>query len=127
MAKDFDRQGLRNIKESFHRINDKHSRNSTVYTHLKKFIDIIETYENNTSSINYPDILGSFREIIFELKESVSPTEVKEVAEEIKKECRLCMFHADDCFMNIFFIIFKSIEKGVILEPNRVRPTLRSI
>ncbi|OHD57334.1 MAG: hypothetical protein A2Y33_07570 [Spirochaetes bacterium GWF1_51_8] len=125
MSKDFNAEGLEKIKESFRRMSEKCPSTSQSKEFFYQFLNIISAYEGDNTKINYPELLNSYREIVIELRNSLSPEDVGEVAEIIKTECRMCMFHSDDCFMNVFYIVFKSIEKDAFVEPNRLRPTLR--
>ena len=53
----------------------------------------------------------------------------KEVASKIaplcKTNCRNCMFHTDNCFINVNFIVFKSVELDKKVEMSSVRPSMR--
>ncbi|OHD53568.1 MAG: hypothetical protein A2014_11590 [Spirochaetes bacterium GWF1_49_6] len=124
MGKDFDKDGLEQIYFSLKKLKEKYNIHPNVSKHLDFLAHVITVYKSDPAKINYPDILKNSNEIITDLK-VIPKEEVTGLVELIKKECRLCMFHADDCFMNILFLIFKSIESGKLFEPNRLRPTLR--
>ena len=125
MSKDFDSDGLEQISLSIKKLKEKYNVFPNVAKHLDSLLSIIAVYKSDPTKVNYPEILKTSNEIISDLN-VIPKEEISGLVDLIKKECRLCMFHADDCFMNILFLIFKSIESGKLFEPNRLRPTLRS-
>jgi hypothetical protein len=90
---------------------------------VNKFIAAIDTYPKD-STIAYPELKRDLHLIIDNLS-SVAEENATKIANSAKECCRECMFHADDCFINIVFLVFKSIELGSRIEPNKIRPTLR--
>lgn len=90
---------------------------------LDKLITSIDSYQidNNTS---YPEIMKDLRSLIDSLS-NVPRDNARTISKIARECCRECMFHADDCFINIVFLVFKSVELGTYLEPNKLRPTLR--
>jgi hypothetical protein len=86
-------------------------------------INAIDTYRKDNITV-FPEILKSLDKYIDGLA-AITPENAHPVSESAKRCCRECMFHLDDCFINSIYLIFKSIELGEHLKPNKIRPTLR--
>lgn len=71
-----------------------------------------------------PELLESLPRIVDELR-GVRESAAKEICDHVSTYCRGCMFHNDACFMNVIFLAFKSLEVGRLVDPNRVRPSMR--
>ena len=65
----------------------------------------------------YTDIVDSLQD--------VPVAAAAEINQHIMTYCRECMFHTDACFMNIIYLVFKSIEKRSYIAPKKLRPPLR--
>jgi hypothetical protein len=88
-----------------------------------KLIHTIDFYQKDNIP-TFPEILKSLDVYIDGLAE-ITPEDAHPVSESVKRCCRECMFHLDDCFVNSIYLIFKSIELGEHLKPNKIRPSLR--
>jgi len=74
----------------------------------------------------HPVVLADLQSVVSRLG-GVDGGEAAAISGHIVHHCRQCMLHLDDCFMNIIFLAFTSIETGVPIAPNRVRPTMRIV
>lgn len=90
---------------------------------VEQLITAIDSYQVS-QTISYPEIFKELDSMIQSLT-AVSPADAAAISGIAKKGCRECMFHLDDCFVNIIFLIFSSIELEMQLKPNGIRPTLR--
>lgn len=90
---------------------------------IDNLINTIDSYQKDNVTA-FPEILKSLDTYIDGLA-TITPENAHLVSESVKRCCRECMFHLDDCFVNSIYLIFKSIELGEHLKPNKVRPTLR--
>lgn len=90
---------------------------------IDNLIHTIDSYQKDNVT-TFPEILKSLDTFINGLA-TITLENAHLVSESVKRCCRECMFHLDDCFINSIYLIFKSIELGEHLKPNKIRPTLR--
>lgn len=69
--------------------------------------------------------LGKDLDKLIDSLSAISPEDAKQITDSVKKCCKECMFHIDDCIINIIFILFKSVEIGEHLGFQKIRPGLR--
>lgn len=62
---------------------------------------------------------------IVEAFKPVSKDTVKSVSEKARTICKGCIFHDDNCLVNIFFVTFKSVELNKQVEFKDLRPNIR--
>ncbi len=118
--KNFSESLLLDLEKNLHDIGKEYPKSALT---IDKLLSLITAYKKE-NTVSCPDVLKTLKTYIDNL--SFLPGEaVKPVSDVAKQCCRECMFHMDDCFINIIFIIFKSIETSNYLEPKKIRPTLR--
>ena len=92
---------------------------------IQSLINMVLEYDSK-GTVAYPAIRKRVPEFTKSL-ELISKDLAKEVAEEIKVKCKGCVFHVEDCFMNLIFIIFKSAELKKQVEFKDLRPNYRGV
>jgi hypothetical protein len=118
--KNFSEESLRNLRDNLMKAKETLS----VYNpDLEKLIGMFDFYQSEHTS-TYPTILTDFPSMVKSLS-GIPPENAGMIADSAKKCCLECMFHADDCFINIIFLTFKSLELNITMQPNKIRPTWR--
>lgn len=77
-----------------------------------------------SGTVSFP----AFRPEIGRIVESFQPVSldvVRGISEKAKSICKGCIFHDDNCLVNIFFITFKSLELKKKVEFKDLRPNVR--
>ena len=87
---------------------------------LKK---LLSSYQNE-GTISFPTVRPEIEKIVESLK-PISLDIAKSMSEKAKSICKGCIFHDDNCLINILFITFKSIEIQRRVEFKDLRPNVR--
>ena len=112
---------LQDLKDNLANLRNEHSAAATL---INRLISTIDTYlQDNT--ISHPEIIKELQLFYDKLSPVVTNENAKSISDLTKKCCRECMFHMDDCFINVIFLIFEAVRLQTFLEPNKIRPTLR--
>jgi len=111
------------IDIQFDEIINRFSNNIEVVKISNDFKGFIKRYRD-TGETSCNGLKPDIQNIIETLKIVPIPLAAK-IAQFSKDICRSCMFHNDLCFINIYFIVFKSIEKEKFIGFNDVRPNMR--
>ena len=119
----FSSEALNALKNNLQMIKIKSTGNDQAEKTVNKLLEMVAAYEKENISVQ-PDIYNNLIAIIDSLKD-VQKDAAVQISRLAKDNCRACMFHADTCFMNLVFIIFKSLEIGKYIEINGNRPNLR--
>jgi hypothetical protein len=87
---------------------------------LKKLLS-----EHNTKGVtSFPLVRPEVEKIVDSFR-PVSKDIVKSVSEKARNICKGCIFHDDNCLVNIIFITFKSVEMNKMVEFKDLRPNIR--
>ncbi|MGE5606188.1 MAG: hypothetical protein ACM3YE_10930 [Bacteroidota bacterium] len=113
-------QQLQELKNELTNISDIYPACAPSIKKLKAAIDGYIT----TDTMAQPE-LGKELDRLIDSLSAISPEDAKQITDSVKKSCKECMFHIDDCIINIIYILFKSVEIGEHLEFQKIRPGLR--
>jgi len=112
---------LKSILSSLHAVQ----RDPEAKSEILRFRVMVDDYLER-KQLCHPEVLKEIGTVVARLS-GVSHDDAKRVCDFILGQCRECLLHLDDCFMNLTFLAFKSVESGKLVEANRVRPPMRII
>jgi hypothetical protein len=84
---------------------------------------LLNSYQVN-GDISFPTIRPEIDKIVDSFR-PVSADVVKAISERAKAICKGCIFHDDNCLVNLLFITFKSLELKKKVEFKDLRPNVR--
>lgn len=76
--------------------------------------------------VSFPLMRSEINKVIEALK-PVSPEIVSSISLKAKTICKCCVFHNDNCLINMIFIAFKSAEIKRNVEFKDMRPNIRIV
>lgn len=124
MQQEFSPQTLSELKAMLQRLEGKQKSPDAQRT-IADFSAMIDVYVEQ-KKLCHPQVLDDLPRIVSRLQ-GVAAADAAEISSHVWHHCRECLLHLDDCFMNLIFLTFKSLEVGRLVEPNKVRPTMRVV
>jgi hypothetical protein len=91
---------------------------------IDELIACVEAYLTDERQTQ-PHVLKRMPQLVESLSE-IHAEDTVEICELLVNNCRRCMLHIDSCFINVLFMVFKSIQLRRVLEPIKSRPSLRT-
>jgi hypothetical protein len=107
----------------FNQILEEYPNNPMINKYINIFKGYLSDYRSNGTYIQneisqeITFVINYLRNISKELSVALSIA--------AKDSCKSCVFHADHCMINIFFVTFKSIELKKFIDFKDLRPSMR--
>jgi predicted nucleic acid-binding Zn ribbon protein len=97
--------------------------NPMINKYIKILMGFISDYRSNGTYVQNEIT----REITFVINylRAISKESSVALANAAKESCKSCIFHVDHCMINVFFIIFKSLELKKFIDFKDLRPSMR--
>lgn len=114
------------IAELRRRIRESASaRQASAVAAVESLLGTVDRYEQ----LGDPEAEALLRELplLIAALGDLDPKAAGAVASYISCQCRACPFHHDACFINVIYLVYKSLEEGRLVGPNAIRPNLRFV
>jgi len=116
---------LARLESMFDKILTDYPSNSMINKYIHVFKNYLSEYKANGTFVR-KDIVQEITFVINYLKVISKETSLV-MATAAKESCKSCIFHVDHCMINVFFVVFKSIELKKFIDFKDLRPSMRMI
>ena len=111
------------LESLFNKVMEDYPNNAMINKYIKIFMGYISDYKSTGAYVKH-EITTEITFVINYLR-SISNESAIALANAAKGSCKSCIFHVDHCMINVFFVIFKSLELKKYIDFKDLRPSMR--